>query len=354
MRLKSLGLLVMICSFMLLFAGPLRRSFWLNWANLLALSNAFSSSSPDAATLFTGLEFENKPTGPSIPMDPNELVSRPMIAAEFKARHYTAVLQQADVLLSQNSSDRSVLVLKGDTLWIMHETLPAIEAWKQAGFYQRLLNAAQFLIREKQFPLAQAAWEAAIKVDSDNWQAWIGLGSMYWDQGDTGAAKRIFESMVARNSKSMGNLPYVYLGIIYAEEGLFDDANRVLELGLDLWPQDIPIRTSQGIALARGGKEKQAIVILKQVLLDEPMNRDACYWIGWAYAHLGDDKQAIDQYTICLERFPQDVSIQYELGVAFMRQGRIVEAREEFLRILEIDPAFQRAKDRLLELERLP
>jgi hypothetical protein len=51
---------------------------------------------------------------------------------------------------------------------------------------------------------------------------------MFWDQGDVVVAENVFEAMVAKNSRTMGALPYAYLGIIYAEQGRFDKANRVV------------------------------------------------------------------------------------------------------------------------------
>jgi len=353
-RIRFFDLLMMICVLMFTFTGNPLISLRLNWTNTRALSNLAGVSSLSAVNLFAELESDTETNDNPTRINRYSLTSIPVVAAEYTARHYLAALDRANLLLSQDGSNPVVLALKGDILWKMHETLPAIEAWKRAGHYQQLVDAAKFLAREKQFLLAQSAWEAAVQVDPDDLRAWAGLGSMFWNQGDVGAAKRVFEAMVAKNSRSMGNLPYAYLGIIYAEQGLFDEANRVVEMGLALWPRDILIRTSQGIALARSGEETQAIVVLKQVLLDEPMNRDACYYLGWAYERQGDDLQAIHQYSLCLDRFPSDIYIRYGLGLAFTRQGRIAEACEQFLRILEIDPTFQGAEDRLRELGGMP
>jgi hypothetical protein len=146
MQVRFLGLLVIICVLTFTFTGNLWKSLWLNWANVLFLSNMLNASSPIAVQLFTGLKFETKPADTSIPVNPNSLVSRLMIVAELTSKHYSTALQQANIFLSQNDSDPMILALKSDTLWFMHETLPAIEAWKRAGYYQRLVDAAQFLV----------------------------------------------------------------------------------------------------------------------------------------------------------------------------------------------------------------
>jgi tetratricopeptide (TPR) repeat protein len=239
--------------------------------------------------------------------------------------------------------------LCGDVSWSLHDFSNALGHWAQARDYRRLCEGGVALRQAGLRAESVEFFRAAVAMQPDDWHAYGLLGSVLWDAGDLKGAAAVYESMIERQLPNMGDVPFASLGLIYADEPRCDLALRTVESGSDGQKASATMLTAKGVVLARCGKPAEAVLVLRSVLARNPESRDACYWLGWSYARLSDDKSAVDQFNDCIRRHPDDVSSRYELGLANIRQNRREIAHEQFAEILRIRAGWQPAIDRWQE-----
>lgn len=83
-----------------------------------------------------------------------------------------------------------------------------------------------------------------------------------------------------------------------------------------------------------------------------PYSPNAHYNYAWASRNAGNLKDAIEHYRRAGEIAPS-ADVHYSLGLIFMGQSMIDEAESEFRAALALDPAFDQARARLMEIRRL-
>lgn len=83
-----------------------------------------------------------------------------------------------------------------------------------------------------------------------------------------------------------------------------------------------------------------------------PNSPNAHYNYAWASHNAGDLREAVEHYRRAASLAPS-ADAHYNLGVIFMGQSMIDEADSEFRAALDIDPGFDSARARLMEIERL-
>jgi Flp pilus assembly protein TadD len=92
------------------------------------------------------------------------------------------------------------------------------------------------------------------------------------------------------------------------------------------------------IALYRQGKTKEAIRVLKNLLLLKPEDVDAHYMIGTLYQQLGDHPQALPYLAKAEALNPNSADIHYNLGLAYEMEGQRHLAQKQYLKALEKSP----------------
>ena len=83
-----------------------------------------------------------------------------------------------------------------------------------------------------------------------------------------------------------------------------------------------------------------------------PYSPNAHYNYAWASRNAGNLKDAIEHYRRAGEIAPS-ADVHYSLGLIFMSQSMIDEADSEFRAALALDPAFEQARARLMEIKNL-
>ncbi|MBI2401074.1 MAG: tetratricopeptide repeat protein [Deltaproteobacteria bacterium] len=83
-----------------------------------------------------------------------------------------------------------------------------------------------------------------------------------------------------------------------------------------------------------------------------PNSPNAHYNYAWASHNAGDLKEAVEHYRRAASLAPS-ADAHYNLGVIFLGQSMIDEAEFEFRAALGIDPGFDGARGRLMEIKRL-
>jgi len=154
---------------------------------------------------------------------------------------------------------------------------------------------------KKQFDLALADYEKAMKIDPLSSDPYFGRGSILKDKGDYAAALTDFDRAVALNGNS---------------KVLNDRANLYMEL------KQIP----------------QAILDYTRALELSPDDPDIYFNRGNAYAVFGNLDAAIIDFTTAARIYPKNDAVFFALGNAWKDKGDLYKAIENFSRALVVNP----------------
>lgn len=94
--------------------------------------------------------------------------------------------------------------------------------------------------------------------------------------------------------------------------------------------QRLSVRLERGISLFRSKKFAAAVPEFKAIIVADPKNTWAHYYLGTTYLELGSPKRAIPYFENALRLTPSHVESRIGRGIALLRDERFVTARNDF------------------------
>ncbi|HEX8367983.1 MAG TPA: tetratricopeptide repeat protein [Pyrinomonadaceae bacterium] len=149
---------------------------------------------------------------------------------------------------------------------------------------------------------AQQEFEYILARDADNINALILLSKVYLQRKDIRAAGKLLESAVARGTGDAKI--YAALADVYQSGGYMENAIPAMRLAIDKDPKNEFYRARYGLLLIDSKAPAAAIIRLNEALRE----------------------------------FPNSARIRLVLGIAQQIDGKSVDARNSFERVLEIEP----------------
>jgi tetratricopeptide (TPR) repeat protein len=275
------------------------------------------------------------------------------------------------------------------------------------------LGLAYFLGREK-YDEAIAAFLELLRVQPDNNKAIYFLASAYEKKGqyedalkeletiseesDLYIASRVkmgfilqtqnriheaIELITAEIEKKGATLELSgFLAVLYEEEGMLEEAERVLIQGLAVSPRNVDLHYRLGVIYGKENKHEKSIEAMKALLEIDPDNADALNFIGYSYAERGvklDEaetlirkairikpdngyimdslgwvyfqqdrlEEAIDCLRKAVDLLPQDPTIAGHLGDAYKKAGQIEKALDVYREALQRNPGSSELEERI-------
>lgn len=157
------------------------------------------------------------------------------------------------------------------------------------------------------------------------------LGTVLAQMGDTAGAVAAFEQVVRTHPEFAR--AYFSLGVLAADNRLFDVAIERFQAALKYEPGLVQARVQLGWALARGGKPGESLTHFDQALALEPTQADASLGAGLALVRLGRYAEARDRLTAAAKLYPAHPPINNALARvlaaapdASVRDGRRAKA----------------------------
>jgi arylsulfatase A-like enzyme len=123
------------------------------------------------------------------------------------------------------------------------------------------------------------------------------------------------------------------LGYIGGDEGTSVTSRRDPKEIVDL----IPVM-HRGIELCRTGRMEEGVALLEEILLQDPGNGKALYWVSKSHADRGDFQAALTTYRAAIEMDPNVADYYNQAGLIFARAGETRNAVRSFRRALQLDP----------------
>ena len=168
-------------------------------------------------------------------------------------------------------------------------------------------------------------FEAIIRDDPTNPQAYFYLGRLYYESKDSAHAADCFSKTIVLNPGA--EEAYCYLALSQIGINQSQEALATLDKARQKFPQDFDVELITALAYTRQKAYPQAIrhytaaeVIAKAT---EParLNQEFYFEIGAAYERTGDYKQAEDYFQKCLQLAPDFSEALNYLGYMWAEHG---------------------------------
>ena len=215
----------------------------------------------------------------------------------------TAMHQMGETLLQEGKIEEAKVYFK---------KLADGEAREDRGFNARLAgysSLAKMYQLEKNFEEAEKCFLKGIELDPQNPGLRYSLGNMYEDQGKMDAAEKEYLQILAATP----GFPYAYnsLGNLYAE----------MEKNL----------------------EKAEQVLMRGMQIDQTLKPHFLDSLGWVYYKQGKIEEALSRIeeAIALTKKEEKKNLAskyYHRGMIYQAKGERTKAREDFNKVIELDP----------------
>jgi tetratricopeptide (TPR) repeat protein len=215
-----------------------------------------------------------------------------------------------------------------------------------SGFYD-LLGTVLYQAK-KDLNGAEAALTRSIELDRANVDAVIRLGQVQAAKGETNRAIATYEQAV--KSHPTPEL-YTLLGELYGTQRNWTKAQEAYQKSLGLQPND-PLASNNlaNVMLQNAGNIDLALSLAQTARRGMPDSPDAADTLGWVYYQKGAYQAAVSLLQEALKlqeknKVPDNPDLHYHLGMAYQKTKQPLLARQQFERVLKIDPDYSEAAE---------
>jgi len=201
---------------------------------------------------------------------------------------------------------------------------------------------ASLSMRQSYYEDAIPLLQEGLKVDPRRPDLLAELGECYYVSGKVDQALPIFQTLLQVDSSSRA---YAFIGVCYSHLGRFEEAEKYLQEGLKLDPQDVPCLYNLGFIASRQGKYELADRYLSETLQVDPNYAGAFLELGNLKMHQKKFEDAVPLLRKAVQLNPQAATVYYRLAIA-ERSLHQMEAAERDLKIFQTlskDPTRQPA-----------
>lgn len=207
-----------------------------------------------------------------------------------------------------------------------------------------LASYARALAATQQYPPAIAKMKAAIAGDPRNAELQDELGSVYAQLKDWEHARQAFLAAIQLQPEFAK--AHLHLGIALESEQQ-PGFREELEKADHLAPDDPVIATQFGQALARSGRDEQAIPILQHALELNPNFAAASYQLGLALQRTNRIAEAIALLQKVAAADPKNAEVLTNLGMALCQAQQAKDAVPVLQRAIALSPNDETAHQNL-------
>ena len=186
-----------------------------------------------------------------------------------------------------------------------------------------------------------ATWKRILEIDPGDFDAKVQIGDLRISRVDRAIAK----AKQSNDKAELARLEGERLSVTIEEYTI-----RVAE-----HPTDMVLRFSLGEALLTAGRIDEAIGEFQRAVKDPRKRIDALGMLGECFIQKGLYDLAARQLEKALEESPglnseRGKAVVYNLGVLREKQGDIAAAKEQFLKVYEVDVGFRDVADKVTKL----
>ena len=286
------------------------------------------------------------------PSDPSSRVSLAMgliEAGEGSAglTELRAALDQADAPLEMEATYVLALIRDGQHNEALSAADSLIERWPSSPLPYNLKAGASLALGDRKG--AREALESAVRVEPGEPAASANLGQLLALEGDRTAAKQIYRESLKHNP-GHPDISQRLAGL-WLEEEDFEAASAVLEEAIRFYPEErAPRLTLVRLHLERD-EPRRAMALLEPIRQVAADDAQMLTLLARAQTRTGQRAQAVETLRQLSGRVEDTASNRLRLGLAFEQAESARDARVQYRRALELEPAQAEALERLAWLE---
>ncbi len=203
------------------------------------------------------------------------------------------------------------------------------------------MGVAEWCNRQQHESCAWRAWTLAARLAPANANPLLGLGNLYFERGEIGAAEQAFEAAKALSAESAE--VYNNLGLIYAQQGEQEQAIAAFQEALELQPGTAAIEQNLALSLQALGRHDEALAHYQAALaLGEPTASTLAN-LAIAYYDAGQMDKAAETAKEALRRDDRLAAAYAVLGAIDLEGRRPEEALPNLKRATEMDNGYSQA-----------
>ena len=204
-----------------------------------------------------------------------------------------------------------------------------------------LFNIQGLLLKDlKQFDLSRFAFEKAIALMPDFFEAYNNMGNAFKAQGELDKAIGAYNKALAIKPDYADG--YYNLGTALSEQRKLKEAIEAYKRALAIKPNHADAHYNLGNALKNQGKLLEAIRAYTKALAIKP-DYQTYYCLGIAFKDQGKLDQSIEAHNKALAIKPDYAEAYCDMGVAFKEQGKPGESIEAYNKAIAINPNYAEA-----------
>ena len=287
-------------------------------------------------TIIVGLTgcsvFENKalPTGAVVLSTDNEQnVIDIIIKTNEKYKNMQDFKAVKIIKIDQGSISKEEIMIKGNKYRIKREWIEEESRWLIKNEEVEVSDGTNVWIYKKIYPSIGAYLE---------------LGGFYNDISKFEEAEELIEEGIELYPDDWRVRQE--LGRSYRDQGRFEEAEELFEKAIELNPDDGRAYFELGVTYSCQGRFEEAEELIEKAIELNPDHRRAYFELGSIYHTQGRFEEAEELFELfekAIELNPDDGRAYFELGVTYSCQGRFEEAEELIEKAIELNPDHRRA-----------
>jgi tetratricopeptide (TPR) repeat protein len=207
------------------------------------------------------------------------------------------------------------------------------------------LHLGYLLYRLKRNEEALPHLQQVIALNPKMTEAYLLLGLTLLQASRQEEAVAVFREGLQRNPESADL--HFNLGTAYDKMGRFDELVHEMEEAIRLDPKHADALNYLGYTYAeRDMRLEEAVALIQQALVVKPQNGYYLDSLAWAYYKMGRFQAALEEMKRAVAVVPDDPVFLEHLGEIYLTQNLRGEAREAWLRSLELDPTNHKLAER--------
>ena len=194
-----------------------------------------------------------------------------------------------------------------------------------------------------------AAFEAALKLENQNWEAHYNLALALLKKGD--GARAVHELQTAIQQKPDSVSSHFALGSVLEDERRLGEAEEQFRTALKIDPHFAPGAIKLSEVLVSEGKPEAAVASLEDAVKQAPPDQVEPMQaaLGIAYAENGEMGKALETLKNLVAAQPDSADAHFNLGLVYARRGASKDKNEEtavaeFREALRLDQGMDSAR----------
>lgn len=185
-------------------------------------------------------------------------------------------------------------------------------------------------------PIAKELFQS-IDADTSDWQVKLYLGAIAINEGDDSTAIMYFK-YVTENAKWNADA-WIRLGGLYFDNQKYEEAVKIMNEAIVLFPDEFAINLILGLSLAQQGKSKEGKDYLKKATELNPNDLNALSAYGFALGQLNENEEAAKYIKMALKIDPNNVNLLGQLGLIYNNLKNWEESDSLYEIALKLDSA---------------